>query len=148
VLEHSSVGPRQRPSAPVPLSHFGPQARKPALGVPGAIQRAPQIANDALSGGVGSVIVAGRIAMAGTPERKPRWVAVGAQSEMVNKAHRFPPPWTFASIGPALINEVFFTVSLPPWFRLNKQKFLRPRLIQSLRRFVCKSAAKLPAQES
>jgi hypothetical protein len=22
--------------------------------------------------------------------------------------HRFPPPWTVASIGPVLINEVFF----------------------------------------
>jgi hypothetical protein len=78
VFERSRVGPRQRPSAPVPLSHFGPQARKLALGVPGAIQQAPQIANDALSGGVRSVIVAGRIDMAGAPKRKPRRVAIGA----------------------------------------------------------------------
>ena len=62
--------------------------------------------------------------------------------------HRFPPPWTVASIGPVLINEVFSRVSLSQWFRLNKQKFLRPKLIENLRRFVCKSAAKLPAQES
>jgi hypothetical protein len=62
--------------------------------------------------------------------------------------HHFPPPWTVASIGPVLINEVFSRVSLSKWFRLNKRKFLRPKLIQSLRRFVCKSAAKLPARES
>ena len=61
---------------------------------------------------------------------------------------RFPPPWTVGSIGPVLINEVFSRVSLLAWFRLNKRKFLRPKLIQSVRRFVCKSAAKLPARES
>jgi hypothetical protein len=161
VLEYSRVGPRQRPSAPVPLSHFGPQARKPALGVPDAIQQAPQIANDALSGGGGSVIVAGadrrgRRAPRGSPggevlglnQRSHNKHSFARSSDTSVTPHGFPPPWTVASIGPVLINEVFSRVSLSQGFRLNKQKFLRPKLIENLRRFVCKSAAKLPAQES
>ena len=107
MLEYSRVGPRQRPSAPVPLSHFGPQARKLALGVPDAIQRAPEIANDALSGGVGSVIVAG----AGRRGRRTQEEAPAgrcwAQSEMgqqvqfpaVKRHQRDAPPLPAAMDG-------------------------------------------------
>jgi hypothetical protein len=98
--------------------------------------------------------------VAGAPKRKPRREALGLNQKWDNNhsfapsgdtsvtPHRFPPPWTVAPIGPVLINEVFSRVSLSQGFRLNKQKFLRPKLIENLRRFVCKSAAKLPAQES
>jgi hypothetical protein len=137
----------------------GPKRASQRLGFPAPFNERRR-SRMMLSAGGGSVIVAGADRRGQGPRGSPGGEGLGLNQKWDNKhrfapssdtsvtPQRFPPPWTVGWIGPVLINKVFSRVSLSPWCRLNKRKFLRPKLIQSLRRFVCKSAAKLPAQES